>query len=93
MKPVKIPSYLDEHARILFWRLDAFILGVMFFLAGIVFDHAFIGILAALLFTNYYEKVMGEKHKGWLFNFFYSIGLVPKSGNTIVDPYIRRYYK
>lgn len=93
MDQVKIPSNIDEPVRILFFRIDSFILFVGLWMFGFYFQHPWYGFMVAAFISLQYEKIIQESQHGWLKNFAYWIGFQPKKGLTIVDPYIREYYK
>lgn len=91
MKPVKIPSRVDEPPHLLLWSADEMLPMLMGLGIGIVIGQAMICFLVGLAVTKTYAKFRDNHPDGYLLHLIYWAGFLHTKARCMKNPYVRRY--
>jgi conjugal transfer pilus assembly protein TraL len=72
---VRIPRYIDTQPQILWWELDEVILLVLSLFAGILTRQLTYFLLGGFVATYFVSKLKSGKSKGYVFHWFYWLGI------------------
>lgn len=92
MKPIRIPSRIDEPPHILLWSADELVPMLLGLTAGILLGHAMILLLVGLAVTSLYRRFRDNNPDGYLLHLIYWSGFLPSQSKLMQNPYIKRYY-
>jgi conjugal transfer pilus assembly protein TraL len=71
MERYAIPKHLDDPELIGLWTLDEFLVMIIPFVSGIMFQHIVLGLLAAIGFWLSYRKIRAGRSMSWILHFGY----------------------
>lgn len=91
MKPVKIPSRVDEPPHILLWSADEMLPMLMGLGIGIVIGQAMICFLIGLVVTKLYARFRDNHPDGFLLHLIYWSGFLHTKARSMLNPFVRRY--
>lgn len=92
MEGVEIPTHLDAPKRMLFWTIDQIVPFAIFFIAGMMLGRLFMGILVGVAISWALEKYKNSRSDGLMQHFAYYYGLIPLSGRSAINPFMRRVF-
>jgi conjugal transfer pilus assembly protein TraL len=72
---VRIPRYIDTQPQILWWELDEVIILIMAIFAGILTRQLTYFLLGGVISTYFITKLKSGKSKGYVFHWFYWLGI------------------
>lgn len=91
MKPVVIPSLIDDFPQVMLWSIDE-IAPVMFgLLVGIFLNQALLGLLGGLIAAKFYKKIKAGKNDGFLVHLIWKYAFIQVfKGKSFTEPLIKR---
>lgn len=72
---VKIPRYIDSQPQILWWELDEIIVLIMCLIVGIITRQLTYFLLGGFVATYFIAKLKTGKSEGYIFHWFYWLGM------------------
>ncbi len=91
MKPVIIPSLIDDFPQVMLWSVDEIVPVMLGMLAGVLLNQAVLGLLFGLIIAKIYKKIKAGKNDGFLAHLLWRyIFIQIFKGKAFVEPLLKR---
>ncbi len=89
---MQFPRYLDAPPRFLFWTFNDLIPFAAAALLGILADSLLSGMLIGVVLAWFFRRYQDTKPNGYVQHVAYWYGVLPMSGRTAINSFIRAIY-
>lgn len=91
MKPLQVPTHIDEPKQYLLWSVDEIVpIGSMMFV-GVVVKQLLVCLVIGLLLSRLYRRYKDSRPDGYLLHMLYWTGLLPENVRSFPSPF-RRFF-
>ena len=92
MQHISIPRDVDEPVTLLLWRADEFVPFFLVVAFGMLLGQLLPALGAAWLAVRSYRRFRDQRPDGVALDALYWYGLIPGSGPSFPNPWIRTFY-